>query len=201
MKWTDEQDARLRQLWAEGLTATVIAAEMGKTRNAVLGRVHRLPGFESRMDKAARPANGPVIYLHPQKMRDNRPKIGRAGPSMPTEAGIKTLPVQTPVAPRPRKLRLSILDVKDGFCKFPISEDPTLYGGHRFCGDKAHGQSPYCEAHHKTCYGSAPRPWSRAEDEFVLTHWQKGQGIIQIAKTLDRPKAVVALRARQLRAA
>lgn len=42
--WTDELDATLRRLWKNGLSASQIAAKLdcGKTRNAVIGRVHRL---------------------------------------------------------------------------------------------------------------------------------------------------------------
>lgn len=40
--WTDEKDARLRALWNEGVTGSQIAERMGMTKNAVIGRVHRL---------------------------------------------------------------------------------------------------------------------------------------------------------------
>src|SRR5674476_1361862 len=43
MSWTDERVALLTKLWADGLSASQIAAELGGiTRNAVIGKVHRL---------------------------------------------------------------------------------------------------------------------------------------------------------------
>ncbi|MCA0425255.1 MAG: GcrA cell cycle regulator, partial [Proteobacteria bacterium] len=43
MSWTDERIERLKKLWSEGLSASQIAAELGGvTRNAVIGKVHRL---------------------------------------------------------------------------------------------------------------------------------------------------------------
>ena len=43
MAWTDERVARLTKLWAEGLSASQIAADLGDvSRNAVIGKVHRL---------------------------------------------------------------------------------------------------------------------------------------------------------------
>ena len=43
MGWTDERVELLKKLWAEGLSASQIAAELGGvTRNAVIGKVHRL---------------------------------------------------------------------------------------------------------------------------------------------------------------
>src|ERR1700736_7019121 len=43
MMWTDERVELLKKLWADGLSASQIAAELGGiTRNAVIGKVHRL---------------------------------------------------------------------------------------------------------------------------------------------------------------
>src|SRR4051812_31987684 len=43
MNWTDERVERLTKLWAEGLSASQIAAQLGGvSRNAVIGKVHRL---------------------------------------------------------------------------------------------------------------------------------------------------------------
>src|SRR3990172_1193550 len=43
MSWTDERVALLTKLWADGLSASQIAGELGGiTRNAVIGKVHRL---------------------------------------------------------------------------------------------------------------------------------------------------------------
>lgn len=49
MAWTDERVARLSKLWAEGLSASQIAADLGDvSRNAVIGKVHRL-GLSGRV--------------------------------------------------------------------------------------------------------------------------------------------------------
>ena len=43
MSWTDERVELLKKLWADGLSASQIAAELGGiTRNAVIGKVHRI---------------------------------------------------------------------------------------------------------------------------------------------------------------
>lgn len=39
--WTDEQDTQAAKLWNEGRTATEVGRAIGKSRNAVIGRVHR----------------------------------------------------------------------------------------------------------------------------------------------------------------
>jgi GcrA cell cycle regulator len=48
MSWTDERIERLKQLWSQGITASHIADELGGvSRNAVIGKAHRL-GLQSR---------------------------------------------------------------------------------------------------------------------------------------------------------
>ena len=43
MAWNDERVELLKKLWAEGLSASQIAGRLGGvTRNAVIGKVHRL---------------------------------------------------------------------------------------------------------------------------------------------------------------
>ena len=54
MGWTDERVELLKKLWMEGLSASQIAAELGEgvTRNAVIGKVHRL-----KLSARAKPTN------------------------------------------------------------------------------------------------------------------------------------------------
>jgi GcrA cell cycle regulator len=55
MSWTDERVARLQEMWNEGLSAAQIAKELGGvTRNAVIGKVHRL-GLSNRATGSSRP--------------------------------------------------------------------------------------------------------------------------------------------------
>lgn len=43
LSWTDERVTALKKLWLDGLSASQIAKQLGGvTRNAVIGKVHRL---------------------------------------------------------------------------------------------------------------------------------------------------------------
>ncbi|PWG03250.1 GcrA family cell cycle regulator [Sphingosinicella humi] len=65
MSWTDERIDRLKELWSKGMTASQIADELGGvSRNAVIGKAHRL-GLQSRpspvkANEAAQPKAKPV---------------------------------------------------------------------------------------------------------------------------------------------
>lgn len=64
MEWTEERISKLKTLWTDGKSASQIAVAFGDvTRNAVIGKVHRL-GLSSRPSpirrQAAPPAPAPV---------------------------------------------------------------------------------------------------------------------------------------------
>lgn len=68
MSWTDERVETLKRMWAEGQSASAIAKELGGvTRNAVIGKVHRL-GLSNRNDEAeVKPAPAPAAEKRPEK--------------------------------------------------------------------------------------------------------------------------------------
>src|SRR5436853_1786140 len=76
MSWTDERVELLKKLWADGLSASQIAAELGGiTRNAVIGKVHRL-GLSGRAKSPAAASPRPrQTRVHQQMIRVARPAI------------------------------------------------------------------------------------------------------------------------------
>jgi GcrA cell cycle regulator len=65
LTWSDDRVEQLKKLWEAGLSASQIAAELGNvTRNAVIGKVHRLglsgraksPSTAAPRQRKARPA-------------------------------------------------------------------------------------------------------------------------------------------------
>jgi GcrA cell cycle regulator len=84
MTWTDERVETLKRLWTDGLSASQIAAELGGiTRNAVIGKVHRL-GLSGRAKSpssaAPRPRHG---RPHGPKIRGSRPAAATPRSPMP----------------------------------------------------------------------------------------------------------------------
>lgn len=142
MGWNDERVATLRKLWAEGLSASQIAKQLGGvTRNAVIGKVHRL-GLAGRATPS-RPAKRPV--------RTARPRL--VGPSAPRLRPASSMPAHT--APELEPLRFengataSVLTLNESMCKYPIG-DPSE-PGFAFCGRSA-SCGPYCQDHARLTY-------------------------------------------------
>jgi len=97
MSWTDDRVELLKKMWAEGNSASQIAKELGSvTRNAVIGKVHRL-GLSSRTtDSSASKAEAKTAAAAaPEKAAAATPKPAAApAPEAKTKA-------EAPVAPKP----------------------------------------------------------------------------------------------------
>ncbi|MDO5528708.1 MAG: GcrA family cell cycle regulator [Paracoccus sp. (in: a-proteobacteria)] len=87
MSWTDERVETLKRMWAEGQSASQIAKELGDvTRNAVIGKVHRL-GLSNRNDDAAEPAAAqPAPAPEPAPEPKPRAAKGKAAKAAKAEA-------------------------------------------------------------------------------------------------------------------
>ncbi|XDA97723.1 GcrA family cell cycle regulator [Sulfitobacter sp. LCG007] len=83
MSWTDERVELLKKMWSEGQSASQIAKELGGvTRNAVIGKVHRL-GLSNRVGAPGAPA--PVAK--PETRSEPKPKPeAKPKPTMKPEA-------------------------------------------------------------------------------------------------------------------
>ena len=81
MSWNDERVELLKKLWGEGLSASQIAGELGGiTRNAVIGKVHRL-GLSGR-------AKSPAVAARPRKTaRPETPAQRPQAPNRPATHG------------------------------------------------------------------------------------------------------------------
>ncbi len=134
MSWTPARIDMLKALWAEGLSATAIAARFGNvTRNAVIGKVHRLS--------------------LPQRLSAQRPRV-----ALRRELCRPKMPV--PVLPQP-KSQVALLTVSaallalDGLrassCRWPYG-DPKQEG-FGFCGREHVRLLPRAPRHSD---GSAP---------------------------------------------
>ncbi|MBK4214833.1 GcrA cell cycle regulator [Paracoccus caeni] len=102
MSWTDERVETLKRMWGEGQSASAIAKELGGvTRNAVIGKVHRL-GLSNRTEEAeAAPAAAPAPQPVAEKKAEKKPAAPKPEPQ-PTAAKPEAAPAEKPaVAAQP----------------------------------------------------------------------------------------------------
>ncbi len=160
LSWTDERVELLRKLWLEGLSASRIAAELagGVTRNAVIGKVHRL-GLSGRIKAMAVEAS---TRARPGAIKPGpatRPMVSQAAVAAVTQDNAVALRVGPPAPPirSPGDKRVAfaenvtIMDLRESMCRWPVG-DPSS-AEFRYCGSKAPiGAGPYCAHHSRMAY-------------------------------------------------
>ncbi|PRY93713.1 GcrA cell cycle regulator [Hasllibacter halocynthiae] len=169
MSWTDERVETLKRMWGEGQSASTIAKELGGvTRNAVIGKVHRL-GLSNRNQGAAVPEAAPAAKAG----APSRPSVPATVPEFeepatrsaepPRTALKKIIPAGQPLPPQPSAneiseealekvravekgaARLDLMELTERTCKWPIGDPATP--AFWFCGLPVQQGKPYCEAH------------------------------------------------------
>lgn len=141
--WNEAKIDRLKILWAEGLSASQCAAELGGlTRNAVISKVHRLK-LPPRMT---------TMKIKTKTKGRRKPAKARAASGgsravLPSDVLFRVeaqlIPVEEIVVPLDK--RKGLLDLEAGDCRWPIG-DPKDEAFH-FCHLKAIPGLPYCQAH------------------------------------------------------
>ena len=159
MSWTDERVELLRKLWLDGKSASQIASELanGITRNAVIGKVHRL-GLSSRAKVAtAAPAR--------QRSRPAAPRPAIARPMAPAVRGANALALDSAPGPAPSPAQaveeyediivpiaecVTIMDLRESMCRWPIGDPASA--DFRFCGSRSTTGASYCGRHSRLAY-------------------------------------------------
>ena len=132
MSWTDEKVEKLKELWTKGHTASQIAAALGDTtRNAVIGKAHRL-NLEAR---------APSKHSGASVSRENK-QIRRGPAPTSRKAKFQSILLDKNFEPENPK---SSEELTDTTCKWPIGHpnEEKFY----FCGRKPEGEFPYCKLH------------------------------------------------------
>ncbi|MDF0602222.1 GcrA family cell cycle regulator [Psychromarinibacter sp. C21-152] len=100
MSWTDERVELLKKMWTEGQSASQIAKELGGvTRNAVIGKVHRL-GLSNRTGGPAPAATGPAKAPEAEAPSPAPEPADEPAPA-PEPAAAATDPADAAAAPTP----------------------------------------------------------------------------------------------------
>jgi GcrA cell cycle regulator len=155
--WTDERVETLKKLWGEGLSASQIATEIGGgiTRNAVIGKVHRL-GLSGRGKAKAPPPARPKAKAVPAPSAPApAPRPAAIVTPPPPALAVEAAPEPAPVAVAdevglPLSERVTIMDLRESMCRWPMG-DPTK-PEFRFCGARSVTGLPYCSHHAQVAY-------------------------------------------------
>ena len=141
MEWTEETIAQLRMLWLEGHSTAEIGRRMGVTKNAVVGKAHRLK-LSSRPSPIRRDRSNDPVRPRPVPRAQRAPELRPEAEPARTAAPPVARPVLRSV-PAPSYGRISP-------CCWPIGEPGTRT--FRFCDADTLPAKPYCSEHAQLAY-------------------------------------------------
>jgi GcrA cell cycle regulator len=170
MEWTEDVISRLRDLWAQGLSSAEIGRQLGVSKNAIVGKAHRLdlparpspirrnPVAEVPKTAPPRRLEGstlpplastdvpvPVMVISPPPPPPPEPRREAIAPPVPPPPA-RTTPVAVP-RPQPAPIRPYGRVIT---CCWPIGEPGTR--SFRFCDDPSEPGKPYCADHARLAY-------------------------------------------------
>jgi GcrA cell cycle regulator len=160
--WTDERVTRLKALWGEGFSAKVVANDLGGlSRNAVLGKVHRLG-----LSKDPRRQEQTKREVRVQANRPRRiPKIAMAlavEPPLRRHTGIPECRRPLEFVPPLPPLNVPILDHQHGQCREVTGHDGLAL----FCGHPAIEGTSWCAHHHSVNFQRPARRLTESSADY-----------------------------------
>ncbi|MEM6408066.1 MAG: GcrA family cell cycle regulator [Pseudomonadota bacterium] len=185
MSWTDDRVEILKKMWGEGKSASQIAKELGGvTRNAVIGKVHRLglsnrsggggsskPAAKEKAAPKAKPAATeapkaaelakPAAPTTPPKPMPRPKLVVTAGQPLPPQPSANEISPEALASVREvekKAKKLTVMQLTERTCKWPVGDPAT--DDFWFCGLPVQPGKPYCEAH----VGVAFQPMSARRD-------------------------------------
>lgn len=158
MTWTDTEVETLKKLWAEGRSVGEIAAELGGvSRNAVIGKAHRL----HLVPHVNAPEHGKPSVSVPRVAKPfiRTARLPKAKVDLVKVAAVKKMVERTSALPAPAPLNFTLLELNHGDCRWPVSGDgaKTL-----FCGHKVEAGKSYCACHCRMSVGRGTESERRA---------------------------------------
>ncbi|MFT4716408.1 MAG: GcrA cell cycle regulator [Paracoccaceae bacterium] len=172
MSWTDDRVDVLKTMWGSGKSASQIAKELGGvTRNAVIGKVHRL-GLSNRATTSAKPTTKEKPAAKDTAAKVSAPKAKKVEPVVAAEPAAKPvhLPLRRPIIKAGQPLppqpsanevsaealatvkevektakQLNLMELTERVCKWPVGDPATE--NFWFCGHPVQQGKPYCDAH------------------------------------------------------
>ena len=157
--WTESTIARLRELWSEGISTNEISRRLGISKNAVVGKAHRLelPGRGSPI-KVGGLSRRKTLPVRARSSRTTLPALQSLQQSFTTTsprnhddlASRRTPRVATPSAAAPTIFRPW---QKSQPCCWPIGEPRSA--GFRYCDADSLPGTPYCEEHYYRAHTAA----------------------------------------------
>ena len=137
--WTARTEALAAQMWKDGHSAKEIVPFVGKSRSAVIGKLHRM-GLQhgNRAEAVKRNQERELARAARERVRGAVKAERKPAPPKPVKPAGPLKAVIKPIKPG----GIALEELTATSCRWPITDNSP----HRFCGCKAK-DGPYCPEH------------------------------------------------------
>ncbi len=143
MPWTDDKVARLRELWDEGLPTSQIGKLLDFTKNAVVGKAHRI-GLERRPSPIKR------SMIKPDRKKVRAPLMPKLNFSLETDNDFNKHNDSKNLINNKYFSKDMFISNNNIGCEWPFGH-PNEISFH-YCGEKKLEGKPYCNKHCEHAY-------------------------------------------------
>ena len=172
MSWTEQQIQMLKDMWGHGFSASDIAGRLGGglTRNAVIGKAHRLKLSAGAV--AVRGAGAALRSVPSAGMADiksSRKRVMlRPLPTLPAPGAVTVKSVnreafRSPIDGIKRSEGIAVTKAGDRHCRWPVGDPRSP--DFRFCGCNVHEGLPYCIDHARVAYQNVGKKYRSTETQ------------------------------------
>ena len=142
MDWTPEKIKELRRLWAKGLSSGDIGRLLGVSKNAIVGKVHRLE-LESRPSPIL---GGKEEIPDPPKKTVSKKATKSAKKTAPSKKATEKKTIEE------EKEGTQLVDLTPNSCRWPMGDPKNA--DFVFCGKKVVPGKIYCAEHCAVAYST-----------------------------------------------
>jgi GcrA cell cycle regulator len=180
MSWTEQQIQMLKDMWGHGFSASEIAGRLGGglTRNAVIGKAHRLklsshptPAQGGEEEGRAALANGSPMMKSSRKRVMLRPlPVLPMAPSTTVKALNKNANAFSSFDNIKRTEGVAVTKAGERHCRWPVGDPRSP--DFRFCGCMAYEGLPYCIDHARVAYQNVGKKHRATETDTPSTDFR-----------------------------
>lgn len=169
MSWTDDRVKLLERLWGEGKTAAEIAKTLGGvTRNAVIGKAHRLrlAGRVATGQENSETQSVQKTVKLKSEAKSQRTKT--AAKSLQSDIVSSIVNIETVEDTYCEGKGVKLVELREGLCRWPIGDPKEA--DFKFCGGKAQGGMIYCNHHCNIAYQVTTKGKLRIDELSKIDH-------------------------------
>ena len=160
MGWTPELIKDLKRLWNKGLTTVEIGNRIGMSKNAVVGKAHRL-GLEGRPSPIKKSAKKTIVVEEKANKKVEPENVTgqvatdveelESSSFLPPEDLLKAEPMpEMPNSKKGKQKGTQLVDLKPNACRWPLGDPKDA--DFCFCGQECANGKIYCEEHCAVAY-------------------------------------------------